>query len=283
MQVAVAHRGFVHLEVETIGRAAHGSRPQLGIDAIAKMGRVLTGIEELDRRLRANPTDPHLGSGSAHASLIEGGQEYSSYPARCVAPGRATDDPRRDRRARGRGDPGDPRRGDSRRSRLRGRRALARVPRAVRDRRGRRDRDHRPPLRRARPRGRAGRRRRAVLGRLGAPCAPRGSRRCCSGRAATGCTPRSSGSTSPRSSNASRSTARSLPRSAASAPGSRRSPRRSPRVRPTGPCARPGRRRLEEVTQSRAVGLHEVVVREVRALTEDEQRRNAHVAECGRL
>lgn len=84
MQVAVAHRGFVHLEVETIGRAAHGSRPQLGIDAIAKMGRVLTGIEELDRRLRASPTDPHLGSGSTHASLIEGGQEYSSYPARCV-------------------------------------------------------------------------------------------------------------------------------------------------------------------------------------------------------
>ena len=53
MQVAVAHRGFVHLEVETIGRAAHGSRPHLGIDAIAKMGRVLVGIEELDRRLRA--------------------------------------------------------------------------------------------------------------------------------------------------------------------------------------------------------------------------------------
>src|SRR4029077_13371802 len=84
LKVAVAHRGFVHLEVETIGRAAHGSRPQLGIDAIAKMGRVLTGIGELDRRLRANPSDAYLGSGSAHASLIEGGQEYSSYPARCV-------------------------------------------------------------------------------------------------------------------------------------------------------------------------------------------------------
>jgi acetylornithine deacetylase len=84
LQVAVAHRGFVLLEIETIGRAAHGSRPHLGIDAIAKMGRVLTGIEELDRRLRANPTHRYVGSGSVHASLIEGGQEYSSYPARCV-------------------------------------------------------------------------------------------------------------------------------------------------------------------------------------------------------
>jgi len=84
LQVAVAHRGFVHLEVEVHGRAAHGSRPHLGIDAIAKMGRVLVGIEELDRRLRADPTHPHVGSGSVHASLIEGGQEFSSYPARCV-------------------------------------------------------------------------------------------------------------------------------------------------------------------------------------------------------
>jgi len=85
MCVAVAHRGFVHIELETLGRAAHGSRPELGIDAIAKMGRVLVGIERLDASLRANPTHPYLGSGSLHASLIEGGQEYSSYPARCVA------------------------------------------------------------------------------------------------------------------------------------------------------------------------------------------------------
>ena len=84
LQIAVAHRGFVALEVEVHGHAAHGSRPHLGIDAIAKMGRVLVGIEELDRRLRATPTHPYVGSGSIHASLIEGGQEFSSYPARCV-------------------------------------------------------------------------------------------------------------------------------------------------------------------------------------------------------
>ena len=84
MQVAVVHRGFVHVEIETHGRAAHGSRPHLGVDAIAKMGRVLVGIEQLDLALRANPTHPYVGSGSAHASLIEGGQEFSSYPARCV-------------------------------------------------------------------------------------------------------------------------------------------------------------------------------------------------------
>jgi acetylornithine deacetylase len=84
LRIAVAHRGFVHLEVEVHGRAAHGSRPDLGVDAIAKMGRVLVGIEELDSRLRASSGHPHLGTGSVHASLIEGGQEFSSYPARCA-------------------------------------------------------------------------------------------------------------------------------------------------------------------------------------------------------
>ena len=83
-QVCVAHKGFVAFEIETRGRAAHGSRPDLGVDAIARMGHVLVGIERLDAELRADPRHPLLGSGSIHASLIEGGQEYSSYPARCV-------------------------------------------------------------------------------------------------------------------------------------------------------------------------------------------------------
>lgn len=83
-EVCVAHKGFVWLRVEVAGRAAHGSRPEAGVDAIAKMGRVLTGVEALDLSLRAGPRHPLLGTGSVHASLIEGGQEMSSYPDRCV-------------------------------------------------------------------------------------------------------------------------------------------------------------------------------------------------------
>jgi acetylornithine deacetylase len=84
LQVAVAHKGFVAFEIETAGRAAHGSRPDLGVDAIARMGQVLVRLDELDRRLRANPSHPLLASGSLHASIIEGGQEFSSYPDRCL-------------------------------------------------------------------------------------------------------------------------------------------------------------------------------------------------------
>lgn len=82
--LVVAHKGFAWFEIETQGRAAHGSRPHLGVDAIAKMGKVLVALERLDLDLRARPTDRYLGSGSLHASLISGGQELSSYPARCA-------------------------------------------------------------------------------------------------------------------------------------------------------------------------------------------------------
>ena len=86
-QLCIAHRGWIAFDVETRGRAAHGSRPDLGIDAIAKMGRILIAVEERDRALQAGSPHPLLGTGSVHASLIEGGQEYSSYPARCLLRG----------------------------------------------------------------------------------------------------------------------------------------------------------------------------------------------------
>ncbi len=84
MRVCVAHKGFVAFEVETHGRAAHGSRPDLGVDAIAKMGHVLVGLDALDRSLRERPTHPLLGSGSLHAGVVAGGSEFSTYPDRCL-------------------------------------------------------------------------------------------------------------------------------------------------------------------------------------------------------
>jgi acetylornithine deacetylase len=87
LDVAIAHKGFVGFEIETRGRAAHGSRPDLGEDAIARMGPVLTRLDDLASRLLANASHPLLKSGSVHASLIEGGQEFSSYPERCKLTG----------------------------------------------------------------------------------------------------------------------------------------------------------------------------------------------------
>jgi acetylornithine deacetylase len=84
LDLCLAHKGFVWLEVEVIGRAAHGSRPDLGVDAILKMGKILTGLEHLANELQTRAPHPLLGHGSIHASLITGGQELSSYPERCL-------------------------------------------------------------------------------------------------------------------------------------------------------------------------------------------------------
>lgn len=84
LQVSIGHKGFAWLDVHTHGRAAHGSRPAEGRDAILRMGRVLHALEALDRQLQAAPRHPILGTGSLHASTIAGGAEWSSYPARCT-------------------------------------------------------------------------------------------------------------------------------------------------------------------------------------------------------
>jgi len=85
LRLCLAHKGFVWLEVESRGVAAHGSRPDLGVDAIGQMGRILQRVVGLDQKLRRGSGHPLLGTGSIHASLIEGGQEWSTYPARCLA------------------------------------------------------------------------------------------------------------------------------------------------------------------------------------------------------
>jgi acetylornithine deacetylase len=83
MEVVIAHKGFVWFEVEVSGRAAHGSAPHLGIDAIVKSGSVLTALGELDGRL-GERHHPLLGRGSVHASLIAGGRDLATYPDRCT-------------------------------------------------------------------------------------------------------------------------------------------------------------------------------------------------------
>lgn len=82
LDIGVAHKGFQWVSIETRGRAAHGSRPGEGRDAILRMGRVLAALEALDARLQRGRSHPALGTASLHASLVEGGHELSSYPVR---------------------------------------------------------------------------------------------------------------------------------------------------------------------------------------------------------
>ena len=84
LRVCIAHKGFAWVELETRGRAAHGSRPAEGVDAITGMGPALTRLAQLQSELDGSSGHELVGPGSVHASLIDGGQELSSYPGRCV-------------------------------------------------------------------------------------------------------------------------------------------------------------------------------------------------------
>ena len=83
LALAPAHKGFVWLEVDFHGRAAHGSRPDRGVDAIRHAGQFLARLEELEAPLTRRPPHPYLGHGSIHAGTIRGGTAPSVYPSSC--------------------------------------------------------------------------------------------------------------------------------------------------------------------------------------------------------
>ena len=84
MHVCRAHRGFVWFEVEVIGRAAHGSRYNEGIDANMRMGRFLVELEKLEQELLQREPHELAGPPSLHAAMIHGGTEISTYADRCL-------------------------------------------------------------------------------------------------------------------------------------------------------------------------------------------------------
>ena len=81
--VVNSHKGFVWLEVDVHGVAAHGSRADLGVDAIAKAGHFLAELDRYAKRLHESNSESPVGPPTIHASLIKGGEEASSYPALC--------------------------------------------------------------------------------------------------------------------------------------------------------------------------------------------------------
>ena len=79
--VGVAHKGFAWFETQVEGRAAHGSRPDQGIDAILPLGRALCELEAIAQELATGAQDELLGAGSLHVSTINGGSMWSVYAA----------------------------------------------------------------------------------------------------------------------------------------------------------------------------------------------------------
>ena len=84
LEIMPAHRGFVWIEVEVSGRAAHGSRWDVGVDAIRHAGLLLAELDRVDSEELPRREHPLLGRASLHASTIAGGIGMSTYPDRCV-------------------------------------------------------------------------------------------------------------------------------------------------------------------------------------------------------
>lgn len=84
LSICPAHRGFVWIEISFVGRAAHGSRYDVGIDAIRHAGLVLAELDTLEAGPLHGRSHPLLGRPSLHASTIVGGIGMSTYPDRCI-------------------------------------------------------------------------------------------------------------------------------------------------------------------------------------------------------
>jgi acetylornithine deacetylase/succinyl-diaminopimelate desuccinylase-like protein len=79
--IGVAHKGFTWFEIEVLGKAAHGSRPEQGVDAILPLRAALDELQRIRSELRSRPPDALLGHASLHGGKIEGGTELSVVPA----------------------------------------------------------------------------------------------------------------------------------------------------------------------------------------------------------
>jgi succinyl-diaminopimelate desuccinylase len=80
----VEHQGFGWIDVIVHGRAAHGSAPEIGVDAIVHMAEVVDRLHRLDRDVFVASPDPMNGRTVFHTGTIQGGTDYATYPNRAV-------------------------------------------------------------------------------------------------------------------------------------------------------------------------------------------------------
>jgi len=83
-RLILAHKGFVWAEVETTGVAAHGSRWDLGVSAVGRMGRIIAALETFDRDVLRGRVHPLVGPASLHCATVRGGEAWSTYAPACV-------------------------------------------------------------------------------------------------------------------------------------------------------------------------------------------------------
>ncbi|MBU6367155.1 MAG: M20/M25/M40 family metallo-hydrolase [Gemmatimonadetes bacterium] len=84
LAVVPVHKGFAFIEVTVTGRAAHGSRYDLGRDANRDAAAFLMAVERHELTVLTRRTHPRLGRASIHAGRVAGGTGWSTYAPTCV-------------------------------------------------------------------------------------------------------------------------------------------------------------------------------------------------------
>jgi len=82
-RVATAHKGVLRATVRTMGRAAHATNPDRGINAISAMARVVLALEAYHREL-AGRVHPMVGVPTCNVGVIQGGSTANAVPDTCV-------------------------------------------------------------------------------------------------------------------------------------------------------------------------------------------------------
>ena len=84
LTICPAHKGFAWIELVSHGVAAHGSRYDVGVDAVRHAGLLLAALDHFERDTLTTRSHPLLGRPSLHAAMIQGGSGWSTYAESCT-------------------------------------------------------------------------------------------------------------------------------------------------------------------------------------------------------
>lgn len=73
LDLVSAHRGYAVIEVTFEGVAAHSAQPELGVNAVTHLGRLLAAVEARNTEIAASAGHPLAGVGSLTATVVAGG------------------------------------------------------------------------------------------------------------------------------------------------------------------------------------------------------------------
>lgn len=84
LQIVTAHKGDLWLQLETRGKAAHGSRPELGKNAVHLMAKIVHLLETDYAHQLRRKRHALLRHGTINVGTITGGRQPNIVPDRCA-------------------------------------------------------------------------------------------------------------------------------------------------------------------------------------------------------